>query len=178
MKNLMLEPVKYRYDETRRGTWRRFVYPTGELFEEFVSHERLFGLPMIHYTRGPCPETGKRVTARGVFAFGRVAVGVVAFGQAAFGLIAFGQLALGVVFGLGQASTGVVAIGQLAIGLAFGLGQFTTGYVSVGQLGFGRWVLAQVGTGGAVWDTRAADPAAKQFFQGAWGWFRGLFLWV
>ena len=114
MKNLLLEPVEYKFDETLSGVWRRFVYPNGELFEEYVSNTRLMGLPLVHFTRGKCPETGRRVVATGVIAVGRLAVGVVAFGQASAGVIAFGQLAVGLLFGFGQASTGVVAIGQLA----------------------------------------------------------------
>jgi hypothetical protein len=170
MKNLLLEPVEYKFDETSSGVWRRFVYPNGELFEEFVSHTRLLGLPLFHFTRGKCPETGRRVVATGIIAVGRLAVGVVALGQASAGVFAIGQLAVGLLFGLGQASTGVVALGQLAIGLLFGLGQFTTGYVAVGQIGFGRYVLAQIGAGLDVWDTRAASPVAKAFFQRFLSW--------
>jgi hypothetical protein len=165
MKNMLLEKIEYKEDATELGTWRRFVYPTGELFEEFTSHQRYLGLPLIHYTRGRCPETGKRVVARGVVAIGRLAVGGVAIGQASFGLIAIGQLAIGVALGLGQATTGVLAVGQLAVGLLFGLGQFTTGYVAVGQLALGKYVLAQVGAGQHVWDAKAASPVAKQFFR-------------
>src|SRR5438270_367730 len=102
MKNLLLEKVEYKVDETPRGVWRRYVYPDGELFEEFVSHRWVGGLPLLHYTRGRCPETGKRVVARGVVAIGRVAVGVVAIGQASAGLVAIGQLAVGLMFGIGQ----------------------------------------------------------------------------
>lgn len=165
MKNMLLEKIEYKEDATNLGTWRRFVYPTGELFEEFVSYQMYFGLPLLHYTRGRCPETGRRIVARGVFAVGRLAVGIVAIGQASVGLIAIGQLALGLAFGLGQASTGVLAAGQLAVGLLFGLGQFTTGYVAVGQFALGKYVLAQVGAGLHVWDTKAASPVAKQFFR-------------
>lgn len=165
MQNLFLEPIQYRIDETPRGTWRRFLYPSGELFEEFSTHQRLFGLPLLHFTRGRSPETGKRVTARGIIAVGRFAVGVIAIGQVSLGLVAIGQLAVGVLFGLGQASMGLAAIGQLAVGGALGLGQLVTGYVSVGQFGIGRYVLAQVGLGVHVWDTRAVSPVAEQFFR-------------
>lgn len=165
MQNLLLEPVPYHINETPLGTWKRFLYPSGELFEEFTTHRRLFGMPLIHFTRGRSPETGKRVTARGIIAVGRFAVGVIAMGQVALGLVAIGQLAVGVLFGLGQASMGLAAIGQLAVGGALGLGQFVTGYVSVGQFGVGRYVLAQVGLGEHVWDTRGVSPAAEQFFR-------------
>src|SRR5256885_1818581 len=104
MKNQLLAEVEYKIDETPRGVWRRFLYPDGQLFEEFVSHRWVGGLPLLHYTRGRCPETGRRVVARGVVAIGRLAVGVVAIGHASAGVIAIGQLAVGLLFGLGQAA--------------------------------------------------------------------------
>jgi hypothetical protein len=165
MKNLLLEDIQYKIDETPRGVWRRFVYPTGELFEEFTSHRGLFGVPLLHYTRGKCPETGRRIVARGIIAVGRLAVGVIAIGHASAGIIALGQLALGVLLGLGQATTGVVALGQLAVAALFGIGQVATGYVAVGQVGFGEYVLAQFGFGTHVWDMREVSPVAKQFFK-------------
>ena len=165
MENLLFEKIEYKFDETPRGVWRRFVYPNGQLFEEFVSHRRVGDLPLLHYTYGKCPETGRRVVARGVVAIGRLAVGVIAIGHASVGLIAVGQLAVGLLFGLGQAATGMVAIGQLALAGIFGLGQFATGFVAIGQFGLGRYVLAQLGLGEHVWDMRGASPVAQQFFR-------------
>lgn len=166
-KNLLLEEVRYQITETPNGVWRRFLYPNGQLFQEYVDNRQIFGLPLIHYTQGRSPETGRRIVATGFVAIGRLAVGVVAIGHASLGLVAIGQLALGLLLGLGQASTGVLAIGQLAIGLAIGLGQLATGYVAIGQFGLGRYVLAQLGQGPHVWDARAAAPEAVQFFR-AW----------
>ena len=165
MKNLLLEPVEYKIEETRRGVWRRFLYPDGQLFEEFTSHRTVFGLPLLHFTRGISPETGKRVTARGFIAIGRFAVGVIAIGQASAGILAIGQLALGLLLGLGQASTGLFAIGQMAIATIFGVGQFAVGYVAIGQFALGKYVLAQIGFGEHVWDTRGVSPVAQQFFE-------------
>jgi hypothetical protein len=165
IKNLLLEDIEYKTDETAWGVWRRFMYPNGELFEEFTSHGSLFGLPFLHYTRGKCPETGKRVVAKGIIAIGRLAFGVIAIGHASFGVIAFGQLALGLVFGLGQASTGLVALGQLAIAAVFGLGQAATGYVAIAQFGLGAYVLAQMGYGRYVWDMFQGSPTAQEFFR-------------
>jgi hypothetical protein len=165
MKNLLLEPVEYQVEETRRGVWRRFLYADGTLFEEFTSHYRLFGLPALHFTRGKSPETGKRVTACGFIAVGRFAVGVIALGQVAVGVLALGQLALGLLVGLGQASTGLFAVGQLAVAVVFGVGQFAVGYATIGQFALGKYVLAQLGFGEHVWDTRGDSPAAQQFFE-------------
>jgi hypothetical protein len=163
--NLLLEPVEYETQETAWGTWRRFLYPNGHLFVEFVSRGRLFGLPWLHYTRGICPETGGRLWAKGIVAVGRKAYGVLAIGQAAVGLVAVGQLAVGLLFGLGQASAGIVSVGQAAFGIAMGVGQAATGHVAIGQFAYGRYVLAQIGFGWHVWDMRAAEPAAVAFFK-------------
>lgn len=164
MGNLLLEKVEYKIDTTAFGTWRRYVYPTGMRFEEFRSHAVWQGLPLLHYTNGICPETGKRVVAKGVIAIGRIAAGILAVGQAAFGIIAIGQLGLGLLLGLGQASSGIYAVGQLAVGLYFGLGQFATGYTAIGQFAAGKYILAQVGFGTYQVTTKHSDPEALAHF--------------
>jgi len=163
--NLLFAKIEYKFDETAFGVWRRFVYSNGDRFEEFVSHQRLGELPLLHYTYGKCPETGRRIVARGVVAIGRLAVGIVAIGHASVGVIAIGQLAIGLLFGLGQATTGFFALGQLVLAGLVGIGQITTGFVAVGQIAVGHYVLAQIGLGDFVWDTRAASPIAEQFFR-------------
>jgi len=139
MKNMLLEKVDYQVERTYFGTWRRYAYETGARFAEFKSHDGLLGLPFIHYTAGICPETGKRLVAKGIIAVGRKAVGVVAVGQAAAGLLALGQLAVGAV-AIGQAAFGIAVIGQLAIAILFGLGQVTTGTSPSGSL---PWVITR-----------------------------------
>jgi hypothetical protein len=163
--NMLLQDVEYQTEVTSLGVWRRYLYPSGMLFEEFVSHRQLLGLPFLHFTRGICPETGRRIVAKGVVAIGRKAMGILAIGQASLGVIAIGQLSIGLLLGLGQASTGVVAIGQLAIAVAFGLGQGAMGSVVIAQFGFGQYVLAQIGLGLHVWDMRGASPEAQQLFE-------------
>ncbi len=165
-RNLLLEDVTYKIEKTDFGIWRRFAYTNGDLFEEFKSHNRFMGLPLLHYTRGKCPETGKRIVAKGIIAIGRLAVGGLAIGHASAGLISIGQLAIGLLFGLGQASTGLYAIGQLALAYTFGFGQLVTGYTAIGQFALGKYVLAQLGFGEFVWDMKHAAPEAKEFFRG------------
>jgi hypothetical protein len=166
MRNLLLdEPVQYKVEETPFGVWRRFASEHLGYFEEFVSHHQLFGLPLLHYTRGRCPETGTSLWAFGIVAIGRRSVGVVAIGQLSGGLVAIGQLAIGVMFGFGQATTGVIAIGQAAMGVAFGLGQIATGFVAMGQGAAGVYVLAMKGIGRYVWDMSGCSPVARQFFE-------------
>ncbi len=172
MGNLLLEKVDYKIEKTAFGAWKRYVYATGNRFEEFKSHTTWRGLPFFHYTYGICPETGKRVTAKGVIAVGRFAMGILAVGHASFGLIAIGQLGLGVILGLGQASTGLFAVGQLAIGIVFGLGQLVTGYTAIGQLALGKYVFAQLGIGKYLITPERSDPEAMEHFAPLLEFFR------
>ena len=168
MKNLLLEKIEYKTEETRWGIWRRFLYPTGAHFAEFTSHSRLLGMPLVHYARGINPETGRRIVAKGIIAVGRLAIGVLAIGHASAGVIAIGQLGLGLVIGLGQLSTGLYALGQVAVAVAFGIGQVATGEIVVAQVGVGEYVLAQIGIGEHMWSPERADPEAVEFFNNMW----------
>ena len=174
MRNLLLERVEYKVEETPRGVWRRFVYPDGKYFAEFRSNTEVFGMPLLHYTRGICPETGRRVVARGFLAVGRRAVGVIAVGQASAGIIAIGQASVGIVLSLAQAGAGMLAVGQLAAGVLFGLGQLSTGVTAIGQLAAGQYVLAQLGFGQHLWTPEQADPVAVQYFRDLWDALRNL----
>jgi hypothetical protein len=178
VQNLLLEDIEFKVERTPRGVWRRFVYPNGEYFAEFRSHVRPFGLPLLHYTRGRNPQSGRRVVAKVVIAVGRLAVGVVAVGHASAGVVAIGQASAGLLLGLGQASAGMVAIGQLAGGVALGVGQLATGATAVGQLALGHYVLAQGGFGPHQWTPERADPEAVAHFRALWetlkGWLQAL----
>ncbi|TWT62716.1 hypothetical protein [Rubinisphaera italica] len=160
-----LDEIEFEIIEFPNGTMKRFVYENGTSFEEYKSHASWLGMPFYHRTSGRNPVTGKLVPAKGVIAVGRRAYGVIACGQMACGLITFGQLSLGVLFGVGQATTGLVAVGQLGISAFFGLGQIVIGHMAIGQVAYGRYVLAQLGWGEHVWDTRAVDPVAVQNFE-------------
>jgi len=165
MNNLLLEEIEYKTSETSLGTWRRFAYPTGQVFEEFTSHKQYFGLPLLHFTRGRCPETGRRIIAKGIVAIGRLAIGGIAIGHASAGLIAVGQLSIGILFGLGQLTTGVFALGQIALALLFGIGQISCGYAVIAQLGAGNFVLAQKGFGAHVCDTGGCNHIVLDYFR-------------
>ena len=157
--------IEYSFRETANGVWREYTYPEGNRFREYKSKMDFRGLPMVHVTIGKCPETGKRIVAKGVIAIGRIAVGVVAIGHLGIGLFAVGQAGLGLFGGLGQLATGCVAIGQAAIGLLFGLGQLATGYVAVGQFAIGYYAMGQMGAGIHVWSTTVRDVKAYEFFK-------------
>jgi hypothetical protein len=161
----MLEKIEYKVNETTHGTWRRYVYPSGAYFAEFRSHAQVFGMPFLHYTRGKCPETGKRIIAKGFIAVGRIAMGVIAFGQASAALV----------FCVAQIGGAVVAVGQIAVGALFGLGQVATGATAIGQLALGGHVLAQIGFGEHLWTPERADPEAVKYFQELWSWISSLF---
>jgi hypothetical protein len=162
--NILLEDVQYKIEETKKGRWRRYVYPSGARFMEYTSHARLFGLPVVHYTYGICPETGRRVLAKGILAVGRFAVGAIAVGHVALGFAALGQLAVGLLLALGQGGIGLYALGQFSLGIALGVGQFATGHTAIAQFGIGTYVLAQVGWGKYVWSMKGAQPEAVTYF--------------
>ena len=165
MANQLLEPIEYKIDKTKFGSWRRYGYIDGSSYHEFTSHISFFGLPLIHYTQGRNPETGRRRVAKGVIAVGRLAFGIIAIGHASLGLIAIGQLAVGVIFGLGQLATGAVAIAQIALALIFGFGQFATGYVAIGQFVYAYYGLAQFGLGKYIHALNRSDLQAVEFFK-------------
>ena len=165
MPNTFLEKIEYKVEQTPTGTWRRYGYENGTSFHEFKSKATYMRLPLIHYTYGKCPETGRRVCAKGVIAVGRIACGIIAIGHASIGVIAIGQLAIGFLFGLGQLATGLAAVAQAAIGVYFGLGQLATGYIAIGQFAIGKYVLAQAGFGKFVLSVTRKDPQAIEFFK-------------
>jgi hypothetical protein len=172
--NLLLQDVEYQVTETSSGTWRRFLYPSGKVFSEYKAHRMWAGLPLVHYTFGRSPETGRFVTAHGVLAIGRFARGYLALGLIARGFVAIGMISLGFIgigwisagllLGMGQLTIALFSVGQIAFGAIFALGQIAIGHVAIGQVAVGSYVLAQLGWGDHVWDTRAVDPVAKQFF--------------
>jgi len=165
MGNLLLEDVEYKVEITRRGMWRRYGYIDGSSYHEFTSHAQMWGLPLVHYTWGRNPETGRRRIARGIIAVGRLACGIIAIGHASLGLVAVGQLAVGVGFGLGQLATGAAAVGQCAVAAGFALGQFAAGYVVVGQFVVGKYGLGQFGLGTYLWTMFRSDPEAIALFK-------------
>jgi hypothetical protein len=173
MENLLYETIDYKIDETTAGTWKSFLGINGQMFREFTSHRKILGMPLVHYTYGRDPRTGRRKVARGFFAMGRMAIGVFPMGQLAIGVIPVGQVGLGLIFGLGQLCTGLVAIGQVAIGVFFGFGQIATGLVSIGQVAVGVLSLGQITWAPHGRSMYFADPIAKAFFH-KWLGFLGL----
>jgi len=164
MRNILLEQVEYKEKHTRFGVWKSFGYVTGLSYHEFTSHIKIGSLPLVHYTFGRCPETGRRKVAKGVIAIGRIACGIIAIGQLAIGIVPVGQAAFGLLLGIGQLSSGIIAVGQGAIGLYLGLGQFAMGHIAIGQLALGEYVLGQMGWGQHVFAINQQDEIARKFF--------------
>ena len=52
------------------GRWRRCRFANKRYFKEFVSHRRLWGVPLVHYVAGRDPQTGRRAVAKGIIAIG------------------------------------------------------------------------------------------------------------
>ncbi len=165
MPNVLLEEIEYKVDETSFGKWRRYGYIDGTSYHEFKSFASFLGLPLLHYTFGRNPEIGRRKCAIGIVAVGRFACGVIAIGQFCGGLVAVGHISIGILLGLGQLATGIWAVGQVALGGVFGLGQFAIGYVAIGQIAYGKYVLAQMGSGKFIWTIQQADYQAVEFFR-------------
>jgi predicted Ser/Thr protein kinase len=143
---------------------------------EYRSKTTIFGIPLLHIASGIDPKTGKRRIAKGIIAFGDVAIGGFACGGVAMGGITFGGLCLGMISFGGLAVGLVLAIAGMAIGsIAFGglaIGAVTIGGVSVGWYSFGGFAIGRHVLAGGH-----RDPEAMAFF-GRWvfNWQRWLWL--
>jgi hypothetical protein len=165
MGNLLNIQPDYVITNSYWGQTRKYLYESGMLFKEFKSKMKIGSCPLVHISIGVCPETGKRIWAKGVIAIGRKAFGVLAIGQVSIGIIAIGQLSIALVFALAQLSiAGFFSVGQAAIGL-ISIGQLAIGYYALGQLGYGRF----------VWSMSVKDFEAVTFFKGLWQRVSSLF---
>ena len=134
------------------------VYP-GYFGYEYRSQAEIFGLPLVHITRGFDPETGRPRVARGVIAVGDIAIGVFALGGLALGGLTFGGLSLGVI-AIGGVAVGAVALGGMAVGVFLALGGLAVSLMyAIGGLALAPHALG--GTG--------ADPEILRFFERLFG---------
>ena len=172
MPNLQNQEIDYRVEDTDFWYRRSYVYESGASFRESRSKINFLGIPFIHITYGKCPETGRRIAAKGFIAIGRISIGVISIGHLALGVFAIGQAAFGLFF-LGQLGIGLAGIGQAACALLFGAGQFATGYVAIGQFAYGHYALGAAAWGDHVWSVKVKDPEAVEFFTNLWHWFSG-----
>jgi hypothetical protein len=165
MSNLLLQPIDLKTEQTAWGTWQRYLSAGGSYYAEFISHRRILGLPLLHYTSGRDPRTGRRKIALGIVAMGRIAVGFFPVGQLAIGLCPIGQLSLGLILGIGQLATGLCAVGQFALGIIFGVGQLATGFIAIGQMAMGYYALGQAAFGTHIVTAKSAAAALRHFLR-------------
>lgn len=107
-------------------------------FYEYKSKIRIFGLPLIHIKTG----YGLQV-ARGIIAFGNIAIGVISIGGISLGGLCFGGVSLGLIALAGCAIGGIAAGG-------FALGLLAIGGMAVGMYAYGGLAVAsRIAIGGA-----------------------------
>ncbi|HWY86467.1 MAG TPA: serine/threonine-protein kinase, partial [Gemmataceae bacterium] len=152
--------VKTRVEEIGGVTAGALLRAFGK---EYRSKTTIFGVPLLHIAFGFDPRTGRKRMARGIFAFGDIALGAVAFGGLAMGGVCFGGLSLGLVSMAGLALGLVGAFGGVAIG-TFAFGGLAVGGVAMGGMAVGYYAY-----GGGGWAVHAmvgghADPEAMAFF--------------
>jgi hypothetical protein len=107
--------------ESKSSEYSQDVAITSDQGYEYRSEHELFGLPLIHITRGRDPYTGRRRVSKGIIAIGEVAVGLIAVGGVALGGIAIGGLGIGLL-AIGGLALGVMALGAVSFGLYFAMG--------------------------------------------------------
>ena len=108
-------------NESKSGEYSQEVAITSGRDFEYRSEDELFGLPLIHITRGIDPNTGRRRVSRGIIAIGEVAIGVIAVGGFVLGGIAIGGMGIGII-AIGGVAFGVMALGAISFGLFFAMG--------------------------------------------------------
>ncbi len=150
--------------------------------KRYTSDATLFGLPVVSIAFGPRPEFGEaRGVAKGIIAFGDVAIGGIACGGTSIGIVSAGGLALGGV-SFGGMSIGILAaagggaIGGLAMG-GGALGGLAVGGGAVGVVAKGGGAAGVYAAGGGVMGThvigpRQQDPEAQRVFREL-SWFFG-----
>jgi hypothetical protein len=132
---------------------------------EYRSECMLWGLPLVHITRGMDPVTGRPRLAQGIIAIGDRARGVIAFGGLAVGVVTFGGLSVGLL-SFGGCALGVLgAVGGLAVALGCAVGG-----AAVGSIALGGGAIGYLAYGGGAWGVHAfggnaSDPLARQFFE-------------
>ncbi len=150
--------------------------------KRYSSDATLFGLPVVSIAFGPRPEFGEaRGVAKGIIAFGDVAIGGIAAGGTSIGVVSAGGLALGGV------SFGGMSVGLIAAAGGGAIGGMAIGGGAVGGLAVGGGAIGIVAKGGGAAGIYAAgggtagrhvingqqqDSEAQQMFQDL-SWFFG-----
>lgn len=123
---------------------------------EYRSPASVGGIPVVHVALGGRDQGGgyRPGVARGIFAFGDIAIGLVAMGGVAIAPLSFGGVAVGLV-AMGGVALGLVALGAVAIGL-LAVGAVAIGFNAVGAVTFGLLLPPRAGHSGGI-PARAAE---------------------
>jgi transcriptional regulator with XRE-family HTH domain len=121
---------------------------------EYKSKTKIFGIPLVHINFG----WGHHV-AKGIFAFGNIAIGLCSFGFISLGLLAFGLIGLGLL-AIGTLGIGAIAAGSIAIGL-FSAGGVSLGVISCGAVSGGVYSIGAASYGSEIaFGAKASAPLA------------------
>ncbi len=130
---------------------------------DYRTKREWFGLPLLHVTSGPDPETGKERVAKGIIAIGGSAKGVLAIGGRATGIIAMGGFTTGLV-SFGGFAIGLVSFGGMALGLGAAFGGMAVAPVAVGGNALGYYSFGGSANGVHPLGPNRQDPEAIEFF--------------
>ncbi len=119
---------------------------------EYKSKRTIGGIPIVHVNFS----YGKPVVAKGIFAFGNIAIGVISLGALAGGIISFGGFAFGLLFALAGFSIGGFAAGGIAVG-AYAFGGLAVGMYSMG----GCAIASKIAAGGYAYGNIAIGDATS-----------------
>jgi serine/threonine protein kinase len=139
--------------------------------QEYISHTKFLGLPLVHINLGPRVPGQPLRRAKGWLAVGEVAIGVLAFGPFAIGLIAFGALGLGGMVGAGM-GLGLVTFAGLSLGI-LATGGMAVGVGALGGMAIGLYAQGGLAVGPHAGSSGAIDPEAAEFM-GRWMFWSGL----
>jgi hypothetical protein len=108
---------------------------------EYKSKTKVFGIPLVHINTRPMG------VAKGIFAFGTIAVGAVSCGGLSIGILSLGGLSIGLLLSLGGAAiSGGLSIGGAAIAYGASMG----GAAIAQHIAFGGYANANIAVGGVT----------------------------
>jgi hypothetical protein len=101
----------------------------------------VFGIPLVHINTKPLG------VAKGIFAFGTIAVGVISGGGLSVGILSLGGLSIGLLLSLGGAAiSGGLSLGGAAIAYGASMG----GAAIAQHIAFGGYANANIAVGGVT----------------------------
>jgi hypothetical protein len=109
---------------------------------EYRSNVEIFGLPLLHITKGNNPLNGAPRVSKGIIAIGEIAIGLLAIGGFALGFIAIGGLGIGVI-AFGGLAFGLIAFGGISLGIVAAIGGVAYSLMyAIGALAHAQYVIS------------------------------------